>query len=168
MFKLKIYRINGLDSIQYKKYVDSLILASKIINFDYRFKQGIINSCLFSNTNGLSNGEIYHKVIDYTWKISTCSYESNDDTVGYTKDCTTYINKMFLNREDVGFLAGHVAHELMHVMGFFHSWKNDESDAKTVPYRIGSIVRNLSDFVTDEKVPLYKHKFLMFYEGELV
>lgn len=155
-------RINNA-IFKYDEYRDLYIKGAhecvRVLN-SVEFRWAVLQA-KFTETNGLTNKEIYDLIIsgadkdrepDFMLDIYVHSYQKKNRVkknrvLGYTYMSTykTWINRRYLadldpkRPDDVRHLAGHIAHEAMHNMGFMHNHDKYSS----VPYVIGRIVRNL-------------------------
>lgn len=67
------------------------------------------------------------------------------NTLGYYKDGVIHVNTRFSSRADVAAVAGNLAHERCHAIGFKHKGNKPTAyNLKSVPYVIGYMCR---DFV---------------------
>jgi hypothetical protein len=57
---------------------------------------------------------------------------------GFDGEVHTYLQ--VYEKMSVAERAGHIAHEIMHIIGFTHSFKKSESRDKSLPYRVGDYV----------------------------
>lgn len=111
----------------------------------------------FVDNLGLTNEQIYFRImdgaetlnniVDNKMDIDITLYYSNNGTVGYTYPNTTrtWVNDKFLNANTLGQVAANVVHEWTHKIGFGHDFNSTASRPYSVPYGVGSIVRELVD-----------------------
>mgnify|MGYP000138516482 CR=1 FL=1 len=109
----------------------------------------------FHNNDGLTNEEIYEKIMlgaetllpeeDRELDVDVTMYYKNNSTVGYTYPNTkkTWVNSKFFNRYTYAEVAKNVVHEWTHKIGFGHSSKRTSSRPYSVPYGVGSIIEDL-------------------------
>lgn len=66
--------------------------------------------------------------------------------VGYTyaNSPWQWINQWFLDSASAADIAGNIAHEYMHKLGFSHAYRSHDMRQHTVPYAIGYIVNRLA------------------------
>jgi hypothetical protein len=130
-----------------KQALNSEALRNFILNHTYRGKKQ------FSDNEGLTNEQIYDKMRDateelfqndkYVAEFRSELYYTRRNTVGYvTPSWPDWImtNTKFYNpwpEEDV---AGHLAHEWLHLIGFSHYQTFDYS----VPYAVGDEVARIA------------------------
>lgn len=67
------------------------------------------------------------------------------NVLGYTSRGAIYVNTRFSNRADIADIAGNLAHEYCHILGYSHKGNRPTAyNLQTVPYVIGYLCR---DFV---------------------
>jgi hypothetical protein len=152
MAKLKIVvhdRV-GFDAKMLEKHVTSTAMLEEAVNSKELYAK--IMSFRFTNTLGLTNGQIYAKIIsgaesldlsvDYEADIWVQAYYQNNRVVGYTMPNIkeTYLNTKFFGDYDYAEIADNMLHEWLHKIGFDHS---SASDHASVPYAIGYMVEEL-------------------------
>lgn len=64
---------------------------------------------------------------------------------GPDKEVHTYLQ--IYEKMSVAERAGHIAHEIMHIIGFTHSFKKSESRDKSLPYRVGDYVKAAAELM---------------------
>lgn len=64
---------------------------------------------------------------------------------GPDKEVHTY--SQVYDKMSVAERAGHIAHELMHIIGFTHSFKKSESRDKSLPYQVGEYVKAAAELM---------------------
>jgi hypothetical protein len=106
----------------------------------------------FDNTLGLTNQQIYSKimdgaedlnpVVDHQADIWVTAYYQNNRVVGYTTQLTnvTNVNTKFFNQYDYADISDNMFHEWLHKIGFDHSSAHDYI---SVPYALGYMVEDL-------------------------
>ena len=146
---------------QEKKMLDAVERIKIVIN-SIEFKERVIGHTyngerVFVDNNGLTNEEVYQKImdgaedllpeIDNEMDIDVTMYYKRTSTVGYTYPDTTrtWVNSRFFNGYTPGQVAANVTHEWTHKIGFGHSFYNNPSRPYSVPYAIGSINEELVD-----------------------
>lgn len=70
----------------------------------------------------------------------------DSDVVGFTRDGSDRIttNVRFFDRFDSAEVAGHLAHEWLHTLGFHHGAKPSPERDRSVPYALGELVERLA------------------------
>ncbi len=133
-----------------RKVIGSETFRSRILNHTY----GGIKK--FNNNNGLSNSQIYTKVLEAmesylkaknnSMDLNVKVYYQNSSTVGYTTTTSRYINMntKFLNTYTSNQVARNMTHEWLHKLGFSHALNYSTSRNYSVPYAIGSIMESLA------------------------
>lgn len=111
----------------------------------------------FVDNNGLSNAEIYQKLLEgaeqmgNTAKNNTLDvelelYHQSTSTIGYTYPNTVriWMNTKYFNKYTPVKVADNLMHEWMHKLGFTHAinWSKDRDH--TVPYAIGYLIEELA------------------------
>ena len=123
----------------------------RILNHRYRGRKA------FAQNRGLTNAQIYHKLLDGMEKLTphknnTMDVElelftdHNSTVLGYTFPTTRriWMNTKYFNRARSHQIASNLTHEWLHKLGFDHEYKKTTKRAYTVPYAIGYIVRDLA------------------------
>jgi hypothetical protein len=146
---------------QEKKMRDAVERIKIVIN-STDFKERVLahtynGQKTFVENEGLSNEEIYEKimdgaevlnpVVDNMMDVDVTMYYKATSTVGYTYPDTnrTWVNSRFFNGYTAGQVSSNVVHEWTHKLGFGHSYYNNSSRPYTVPYGVGSIISELVD-----------------------
>jgi hypothetical protein len=132
-----------------KKVIGSNEFRSKVLNFTFQGKKQ------FFENKGLSNEEIYQKLldgredlkpdVDNQMDLELELYYSWTSTVGYTTPgaMKIYLNSKFYNPFTPSEVAGNVFHEWTHKLGFEHATNYSKERDSTVPYAIGYLIRDL-------------------------
>jgi hypothetical protein len=158
-FDTNIYVYNGtnlqrqkLDQAdqRIKNIIRSEEFKNRVINFTYN---GVYK---FVDNAGLTNSQIYSKILyaaekllpvsDNEMDLKIKTYYENTSTVGYTTTSSLYVNfnTKYLNSYTVAETAKTMVHEWLHKMGFTHAVTYSTSRNYSVPYGIGSIIRDLA------------------------
>lgn len=123
---------------------------TKILNHSYGGVKKFVDS------GGLSNSQIYTKILEGAEKLSPTKdnemdlkikiYYENSNTVGYTSTTSSYINMntKFLNQYTSTQVTRNMVHEWLHKLGFKHAVNYSTSRNYSVPYGVGSIVEALA------------------------
>ena len=132
-----------------KKVVRSNEFKEKVLQFTYKGKNQFVDN------NGLTNVEIYQKLlegseelspaIDYEMDLELELYYSRRSTVGYTypDELKVWINTKFFNTYTSAQVAGNVFHEWTHKLGFEHAYRYSTKRDASVPYALGYLVQEL-------------------------
>ena len=137
----------------------------KIMNSE-EFKQRVINFTWngvrqFNNNNGMTNEQIYDHLMTGSEVLipDTVGVMNFDLTLyrsknpwskvkGYTTpdSMRIYMNTKFFRQSSwtVADVAGNMAHEWVHKMGFGHDYRHNEERPYSVPYAIGHIVGEIA------------------------
>lgn len=149
-------------SIEKEAKLRDAIRRLEIVINSVQFKQAVLNheyngEKLFANNDGLSNEEIYQKILmaseelqpgeDEEIDLDLTLYYKNNSVVGYTYPNTTrvWINDKFFTPNSLGKVAGNIAHEWTHKIGFEHDFRNTSRRKYSVPYAVGDIIEELVD-----------------------
>lgn len=108
---------------------------------------------VFANNGGLSNYQIYNKLLSGSETLDpeldgiadvfiTVDRRNKKGVIGYTYPNTKwqYIYHWVLNSWGVNEIAGNIAHEWCHKIGFDHDFKRTAIRPYSVPYAIGYFV----------------------------
>jgi hypothetical protein len=133
-----------------KNIISSSAFQVAVLNHKYNGKN------LYVDNNGLSNSQIYSKIliaaeIKYPSKNNRMDmgvklYSDNSNTVGWTNRSITYINMntKYFNKYNANQVARNMMHEWLHKLGFGHAVNYSKKRDYSVPYAIGSIVAKLA------------------------
>lgn len=159
-FKTKIKMINFYDEEE-TKIRRAARLIQQVINSE-EFKEEILNhefegKRAFANNRGLSNRQIYQKIMDASEKLTPgkdhemdltlVAYLDEDAiTVGYTYPNTRkiWMNRKYFGRNDAAEVTTNMVHEWLHKVGFDHASSPTPERRFSVPYSVGYIVRRLA------------------------
>lgn len=142
----KVYK--ALDLI--RKVVASEEFRTRILNHTYQGKKTFINN------NGLTNEEIYLKILEASETLTPGKnnkmdielelYHQKTKTIGYTYPNVSriWINTKYFNKYNPVQVADNLFHEWMHKLGFDHEVKYSKSRKYSVPYAIGYLVEELA------------------------
>lgn len=161
---IDVYMRNFRDSDKEKVYKAVEILET-VIN-SKEFKDRVLNFTFkgekqFHRNNGLSNKEIYENLMTGEEVLMPNSvgimnfdltlYRSKNPwskVKGYTKPDTMriWMNTKFFRRTSWTSIdvAGNMAHEWVHKMGYGHAYKHNPDRPYTVPYAIGYLVGDIA------------------------
>jgi len=129
--------------------VNSIEFKEKVINFEWNGQRQ------FNDNDGLTNEEIYQKLMsgyedllpveDSEIDLDLTLYYRNNSTVGYTYPDTVrvWVNNKFFAGYNYGQVAANAIHEWTHKVGFGHDFNNNSDRPFSVPYGIGSIVKEM-------------------------
>lgn len=151
MVKVKLFYLNGTPE-RISKVSKAIYLLERVINSE-EFKNKVLSS-KFSNCGSLSNKQIFEillygrenfkPIVDYQWDIEVKFYFKRfSRVIGYTLPGISYINcnTKYYDKFSPIEIAGNLAHEYSHKLGFDHNSANESS---SVPYLIGSIIEELA------------------------
>ena len=155
----------GVSEAKYRRACEKLIVAinseefkQRVLNYQYMVNGEIVNNFKLPEVNEkyLSKQEVYDLIMSGKDKFNE---EADGDidikvelynkrfssAIGYTYPSTwkTWINyKFFRNFSDAD-VAGNIVHEYMHNLGFTHAFNSNATRQHTVPYAIGTIIRDI-------------------------
>jgi hypothetical protein len=110
----------------------------------------------FVNNNGLSNAQIYQKILQGAEKLQPAKnnamdliiklYYQNSSTIGYTTigSKTIYMNTKYFNQYNAAGVSHNMMHEWLHKLGFGHAVSYSPSRDYSVPYAIGYMLKKLA------------------------
>ena len=123
---------------------------TKILNHTYNGKK------TFVDNKGLSNSEIYTKMLEgaeklkpsknNTMDMTVKTYYETSTTVGYTMtgSSTINMNTKYLNSYTSNNVSRNMIHEWLHKIGFGHAVSYSTSRNYSVPYAVGRIMEQLA------------------------
>jgi hypothetical protein len=133
-----------------EKVISSEEFKDRVLNFKHNGKKGFVDN------KGLSNAQIYKKIIegsetltpgvDNEMDLSVDVFRANSITVGYTvpSQLKIWMNSKYLNANKPYKVTTNMVHEWLHKMGFHHSKARTATRKYSVPYAIGYMVANLA------------------------
>lgn len=148
-----IYYVN-FSGAQQDKVERAVELMKKVIATK-AFKDEVINhtyngSKTYVDNNGLTNTQIYQKILDGAEKMGITTknnrldvelelYYAATSTIGYTYPNSTriWMNTKYFNNYTSVNVTGNLMHEWLHKLGFGHSSSATASRPYSVPYAIG-------------------------------
>lgn len=111
----------------------------------------------FSKNKGLSNAQIYRKILKGVERLHPYDNNAMDvevelytdhqsQVVGYTNPRTRriWMNTKYFNRNSPSQVAANLTHEWLHKLGFDHEKVKCHDRKYSVPYAVGYIVRDLA------------------------
>ncbi len=159
-----VYYLGGMTSSQEKKFENALEIVRLVITTE-EFKNRVLNHKYngvkqFVNNNGLSNSQIYKKILEAaetfkpaknnTVDMGVELYTASANVIGYTYPNSTqiWVNTKYFNTFALTSVAMNLTHEWLHKMGFGHDSSSTSRRPYSVPYAIGYIVRDIGkDFL---------------------
>lgn len=129
-----------------QKVVASEEFKDAVFNFTFEGKRQFVDS------GGLSNAQVYQRLLEGAEKLSPARnnamdiivelYYEDTNTIGYTKPETKkiWINTKYFDRFTPAQVAGNLMHEWLHKLGFGHDSVYNEARSSSVPYAIGYII----------------------------
>jgi hypothetical protein len=125
------------------------------------FKQRILNhryrgELRFNDNNGLSNLDIYHKIMagaeilnpqqNHAMDIELELIHEENNIIGHTYPNTPriWINQKYFSKYNPNQVAENLFHEWLHKLGFDHSIKYNLARKHSVPYAIGQFIKRIA------------------------
>lgn len=157
--------LTNFTASQEEKMREALKRLKIVVNSE-QFRERVLahtynGSNQFVNNNGLSNEEIYIRimegaetlsrdgdggnVVDSEMDIDIKLYYSSRSTVGYTYPnvLQIWVNRKYFIPNSLGAVAANVIHEWTHKLGFGHDSKRTSRRPYSVPYGVGTIMKDL-------------------------
>ncbi len=139
----------ALEHIQ--KIVRTNEFRERVLKHTY---QGVLQ---FVDNNGLTNAQIYQKLLDGSETLNPAKNNTMDlqlelytnnstSTVGYTYPNTLkiWMNTKFFDRYNSAEVARNVFHEWTHKLGFGHDSSSTSRRPYSVPYGLGAIIQDMA------------------------
>ena len=150
----------GTSSAQESKLQDAERKIKAVVGSE-AFRTAVLNHTYggrktFKDNGGLTNTQIYTKILDAAEKLTPAKnntmdlgvkmYYENSDTVGFTSTGSKVINMntKFFNQYSASGVSRNMMHEWLHKIGFHHAVSYSTSRDYSVPYGIGSIMERLA------------------------
>lgn len=134
-----------------RKVIASEEFRTRVFNHTYNGKK------TFVDNGGLTNEEIYQKILDGAEKMGNTTKNNTMDvelelyyaattTIGYTYPNVTriWMNTKYFDKYTPEKVADNLTHEWLHKIGFGHATSYSVSRDSSVPYAIGYLVEELS------------------------
>lgn len=134
-----------------QQVISSEEFKNKVLNHRYNGKKQ------FANNNGLTNKQIYNKILAGAEKLKPSRDNEMDlevelyrdaesNTVGYTYPTTNrvWMNSKYFNINSAALVTTNMMHEWLHKLGFGHDAEVTDKRPYSVPYAIGYMVRDLA------------------------
>lgn len=134
-----------------KAVITSTEFKQRVLSYSYKGKKGFVDNL------GLSNEEVYQKIIDGAEKMGNTSknntmdvelelYHQKTSTIGYTYPNTVriWMNTKYFNKYTPIKVADNLMHEWMHKLGFTHAVVYSKDRDHSVPYAIGYLIEELA------------------------
>jgi hypothetical protein len=153
-------KLNNFNSAQEDKILVASDLIKKVIASD-EFKSAVLNYQYqgkknFIDNDGLSNAQIYKKIIEGVEKLSPeidnemdlelVIYNANNSVVGYTlpNEIKIWMNAKFFDQNIPAKVTENMMHEWLHKLGFKHDYERTPTRPYSVPYAIGYLVGRIA------------------------
>jgi hypothetical protein len=148
----------------FEKALNSKLFQARVKSHSYGGVKAFIDNASFSNEEVLKiigNGaELLKPDVDDTANLQLTFFYTRRSTVGYTTKAIMLIklNTRFFDTFDSAHIAGNLAHEWMHKLGFDHDRHYSEKRDHSVPYAVGYMVRDIVEDIMDDELGL-RHVF---------
>lgn len=153
-------KLNDFEPNHEDKVLEAADLIKKVVATE-EFKNAILNhkykgKKTFVDNGGLSNAEIYQKIIegseklnpgkDNTMDLTLVSYFESQNTVGYTYPSVmkVWMNRKYLKKYSPERITTNMMHEWLHKVGFKHDAKKTPNRKYSVPYAVGYLVAKIA------------------------
>lgn len=133
-----------------RKVVASDEFKNKVVNYNYNGKKQ------FADNGGLSNAQIYQRILEGSEKlrpgknnamdITVETYYTSANVIGYTLPSANkiWMNTKYLNNFTPVQVSSNMVHEWLHKLGFTHDFQSTAKRPYSVPYAVGYIVKALA------------------------
>jgi hypothetical protein len=145
---------------QENKVLDAVDLIKQVIATD-EFKNAILNhkykgKKTFVDNGGLTNAQIYKKILESSEKlmpkknnsmdVTLVTYHTSANVIGYTLPSVNkvWMNTRYLNKFTPTQVASNLFHEWLHKLGFKHDFEKTPERPYSVPYAIGYLVKKFA------------------------
>lgn len=144
-----------------EKLYDSIELLKQVFSSP-EFKQKILKHRFqgrqrFAHNRGLTNRQIYHRILKGVEKLYPYYNNAMDvevelytdfksNVLGFTRPSTRriWMNTKYFNKHSRAEVASHLTHEWLHKLGFDHERERSADRKYSVPYAIGYIVKDIA------------------------
>lgn len=132
-----------------EEVVNSQEFKNKVLNHSYNGKKQFVDTALTNEQvyeKVMKGAESYKKEDNGKIDISLTMYYSSASTIGYTTAGSdmVFLNRKFHDTYDSYEQTSNLYHEWTHKLGFEHAQKWSKPRDYSVPYALGSIVKELS------------------------
>jgi hypothetical protein len=160
-FDIKL-NLKGFDRDHEEKIYGAVELIKRVVASD-EFKKRVLGKKYkgkrqYVDNNGLSNGQIYKKILEGAEKLTPGKnntmdlhlegYYTGANVIGYTMPTIkkVFVNRRYLSKSSFknNQVAMNLTHEWLHKLGFKHAAKMTPSRPHSVPYAVGYIMRDLA------------------------
>ena len=161
--RVNVARRIGFTAAESAKLDKAIVILGQVMNSP-EFKEQILNYAEyqggFANADGLTRQQIFDKIMAGAEQLSPTADNEMDldmeirnlgwfqrNVVGYTTEDTSVItsNRRFFSNYTPAEIAGNLAHEWMHKLGFDHDFKSTARRPYSVPYAVGDMVEALAE-----------------------
>jgi hypothetical protein len=160
--RVSVGKVNGYSASERVKLEAGMKLLTDVLN-SKEFRDGVL-SATFQGKPGFASDtrspqEIYRAIreakesytdaadgeVDINLSLENLSWFQRN-VVGYTTESsdTLTTNRRFFSGFEPAEVAGHVAHEWLHKLGFEHDFKATARRPDSVPYELGELIERLA------------------------
>jgi hypothetical protein len=160
--RVSVGKVTGYSTTERAKLDAGMKLLTDVLN-SQEFRDGVL-SATFQGKPGFASDtrspqEIYRAIreakesytdaadgeVDLNLSLENLSWFQRN-VVGYTTESsdTLTTNRRFFSGFEPAEIAGHVAHEWLHKLGFEHDFKATARRPDSVPYELGELVERLA------------------------
>jgi hypothetical protein len=132
------------------------IMRERIAAYTYNGKKAFVDNKSMTNEmvlqSILNGSETLTPGNDHMVNVQLTFYRASNSTVGYTSPSTRLINinLKFFDQYTLSQVAGNLAHEWTHKLGWNHASSYSSARDHSVPYAIGYMVRDLGEDIENE------------------
>ena len=143
-----------------KKVIGSEAFRTAVLNHTYN------GATTFANNNGLTNSQIYTKILEASEELNPGKnnimdltvefyYNAFTSTVGYTSGSVNkiYSNTKYFDAYTPSSVANNFTHEWLHKLGFDHDSAATAARPYSVPYGVGTIMEHVARSGNFDSVP---------------
>lgn len=137
----KIHEAKALRALRLiKNVIESPEFKLRVLNHSY------LGQKIFVDNLGLSNADIYHKIMSSQLEVEVELYHQSNTTIGYTYPNTNriWVNKKYFEAYTPEQVADNLFHEWLHKIGFDHEKTYSDQRNYSVPYALGYLMEELA------------------------
>lgn len=160
--RVSLGQVSGTSDVERRKLDEATTLLARVLN-SREFKDAVL-SATFAGRPGFASdtrtpAEVYATVraakerytdaadgeVDLNVRLESFSWFQRN-VVGYTTASSDTIttNRRFFSGYEPAEVAGHLAHEWLHTLGFEHDFRATARRPSSVPYELGELVERLA------------------------
>ncbi len=129
-----------------KNVIESEEFKARVLAHSYQGQR------TFVDNQGLSNADIYHKILHGKFEVEVELYHQSNTTIGYTYPDTKriWVNKKYFEAYSPEQVADNLFHEWLHKIGFDHERTYSDQRNYSVPYALGYLMEELAAKIPSE------------------